>query len=109
MYDDNGVDRTPFAFLNAYDAMWMQLGRRLGNPGLADASHYYQALPMTDSCVLASGFCIANTSSSQSALEKTFHESLWDAPAVRGSPYAADDFANWLRTKAGSSRHPAHG
>src|SRR5207248_2681596 len=39
MYDDNGVDRTPFAFLNAYDAMWMQLGRRLGNPGLADASH----------------------------------------------------------------------
>src|SRR5207302_1931914 len=73
-YGDNGV-RNDFAFLNPYDALWTQLGRRLGNPGLtADGTHLYQALPMTDSSVLASGFCVANSSSSASVLESYFPE-----------------------------------
>jgi hypothetical protein len=93
-YDDNGQLRNDFKFISPYDALWMQLGRRMGNPGYISASAKYQALPMTECGTLAYHFCLPNSSSSSSILEQYFPMSLRSA-GMRTSPYAPSDFVNW--------------
>ena len=52
--DDAGRVRGDFHFIFGYDALWMQLGRRLGNPGFITPGTRYQPLPAGDSAGLAS-------------------------------------------------------
>jgi hypothetical protein len=92
--DDTGNPRADFNFISPYDAMWMQLGRRLGNPGYMTATQKYQALPMTECGTLAYHFCIPNSSASPSLLEQYFPQSLRPA-SIRMSPYAASDVTTW--------------
>jgi hypothetical protein len=95
-YDDSGQPRNDFQFISPYDALWMQLGRRLGNPGYISGSAKYQALPMTECGTLAYHFCLPNSSSSSSMLEQYFPQSL-RGTGMRTSPYAPSDFQNWYK------------
>lgn len=54
--DDTPAARSDFDFISGADALHMQLGRRLDNPGYLTTGVKYQALPATDSADMAYRF-----------------------------------------------------
>lgn len=88
---DDGSTLSQFTFLNGQDALWMQLGRRLNNPGYVERGVRFRALPASDSVALARpirGDATATT------LGGVLSDSL---PAGRTRPFAADDIDNWAK------------
>jgi DNA uptake protein ComE-like DNA-binding protein len=91
--DDAGVARGDFAFVSPYDAAWMQLGRRLGNPGFNFPGQRYRRLPASDSIALAYGFIRRNGADSPCTVESVLAPTLLNGvPTV---PYRPDQVAGW--------------
>lgn len=92
------AQRTDYTFATQYEAAWMQLGRRLGNPGWAASGQQYQTFSLGDALSLAKGFCVYDGASSPGQLEQALPTST-RGPKVRGLPYAPADVqtgANWF-------------
>jgi hypothetical protein len=99
-YDDGTA--LGYQFNSNLEAMWMQLGRRLDNPGLNTSGNpgvYYQTLPIGESMAMAYRYCLMNPAASPSLLEQ------WLAPSVtftgsgapvRSSAYSPDQAAQWF-------------
>jgi len=94
--DDTGRPRTDFHFISPYDAMWMQLGRRLGNPGFNTRGARYQSLPAGASIDLAYRFCL-HQPAGHSLLDQLLPRSVgWSGPKVRTAPYAPAEAVRWF-------------
>ncbi len=97
--DDTGATHTDFAFSTPYEALWTQLGCRLGNPGYINSTQTkYQALPVTEQMDLAYHFCLANpnvVSSGKTLLEGFPPHSVLGPRSVRG-PYSPADLGTWF-------------
>jgi len=92
--DDSGTQRKDFDFVLPYDAVWMQLGRRLANPGYNQPNRKYRALAAGDTVALASGFIRRNPTLSSSNLENLLSTSLL-GPSVPVAAFAPDAIASW--------------
>jgi hypothetical protein len=93
--DDAGKSRTDFRFISPYDALWMQMGRRLGNPGFNAPGSKYQPMPFAESIDLASRFCIHPAGTS--LLDRLFPQSLGSSGThSRDGPYLPDDVNTWF-------------
>ena len=103
--DDNGNARTDFRYMpfngagvNYYfDQVWMQLGRRLQNPGLLQrgSNARFQSLGITDSMALAYKFCLFNAGLVPSTIEQRLPASGgWNQ--VRSQPFPANDPFSWF-------------
>ena len=100
--DDTQAPRNDFNFGSQYEAFWMQLGRRLGNPGynIASSSGLYTALPTSEMQTMESRFIlrdpsVTSTSYSQSSssLEKYLFNSCVDnSPSA---PYTPNNSLTW--------------
>ncbi|MDB5305390.1 MAG: hypothetical protein JWM97_2939, partial [Phycisphaerales bacterium] len=109
--DDARNARSDFEFLSPQEALWMQLGRRLGNPWFtgaqpsAGARPKFTALPARESDVLAyKGGAILNGELPPSQIEQALLESTYASPAgqpwaatLRKTPYSAgSSIAEWF-------------
>lgn len=106
-FNDDGTLRTDISFWLHGEAPWMQMGRRLGNPGYNDGpflNRKYQAVPVNESLTLGYRFLLRNPFASRSMLEDTTYRlgmSIYDRPLpapndkVRKEPYALSDLALW--------------
>jgi hypothetical protein len=108
-YQDSGNPRGDFAFGTAAEAFWMQVGRRLTNPGYYGfgAGFQYTALPASESQTMARRFIlrdpsIGSAAGSSSLLEKYLPNSVYNSAPTQ--PYAPGDstpaaawttIANW--------------
>src|SRR5205807_6663315 len=101
---DDDMRRRDFSFVSAYDAAWMQLGRRLRNPGLnvpggRGPSLRCRALPDSEALSLAYRFVLqppVNIGGSGSEAERDLPSSLTMAnPAVRSVPYQPGEVGKW--------------
>jgi hypothetical protein len=91
--------RTDYNFTSQYEAAWMQLGRRLGNPGWGGPSQQYQTFSLGDALALTKGFCVFDGASSPGQLESVLPQSLRNLS--RGLPYPPADVqtgTNWFGT-----------
>ncbi len=96
-YDDSGALRSDFSFATKYEAFWMQLGRRLGNPGYNTATDKFLALPTSEMQTMAYRFVLHNPSGqSSSALEKDLPNSCF--AGTPSSPYSPSNWLNWAET-----------
>lgn len=89
--------RTDFTFTSAQEAAWMQLGRRLGNPGWGGNNRQYQALSLGDSLALAHNFCLVDASATASQIETSLPNST--RTNLRATPYPPGDIfsnSNWF-------------
>ena len=86
-----------------FDQQWMQLGRRMDNPGYivgkAATNPKYQALSSTDAIALARNFIICDpkvvsSGTSSSPLEQSLFRTL--ASIAPTAPYQPGDIANWF-------------
>lgn len=55
--------RADFDYQDYYEALWLQLGRRLNNPGWVDTASRFRAPTIGDQIMLAYHFCLVNPSS----------------------------------------------
>jgi hypothetical protein len=101
----NGVV-TPVAmgwtFNSPLEAMWMQLGRRLDNPGFNTTTVRYQTLSMSESAALSHRYCLMNPAASPSLLETYLAASLTTTDAngtvpVRTTPYSPDQAQQFFK------------
>jgi hypothetical protein len=101
VYDDGspmGLTMS-FMFSSPLEAMWMQLGRRLDNPGLNTSGIYYQTLPIAESMTMAYRHCLMNPAASPSLLEQYLGPSVTftgSGAAVRTSAYSPDQVQQWF-------------
>lgn len=94
-YDDFGIQRSDFSYSGTVsDALWLQLGRRLNNPGLAAPGVPFQALPITESMALANRFCIYDSTVTPSLLEGWLKDATVNLSPTK--PYVADQVVNWF-------------
>ena len=98
-YDDFSVQHTDFNYwATVSDSLWLQLGRRLNNPGIASAAGGvavpFQALPVTESMALSNRFCIRDASMAPSLLEGWLMDATVNLSPT--SPYTPDLAANWF-------------
>jgi len=102
-YDDG----TPmsYSFNSPLEAMWMQLGRRLDNPGLNGVATgpYYQTLPVGESMAMAYRYCLMNSAASPSLLEQYLSPSVTFTVTsagttipVHSSAYSPDQWSQWF-------------
>ncbi len=101
LYDFTGTAAVPsYTFSSDLEAMWMQLGRRLDNPGLNASSAFpYQALPIGESLAMAHRYCLMNPAASPSILEQCLGLSVnftASGAPIRSSPYSADQVQQWF-------------
>lgn len=102
--DDAGNLREDFVFSSPYEALWMQLGRRLTSAGFASDGVRFAALPASDSGALAyGGGVIANAIGQPSLVESLLPSStsvLSPGGAVAASKYSGDpqSIAAWFNT-----------
>ena len=82
-------------FNSPAEAFWMQLGRRIDNPGFNTTGYRYRALGLGEHAALAYRFVLRNPAMSLSKLETLLPQSLLTA-TVRISAYAATDVLNWF-------------
>jgi DNA uptake protein ComE-like DNA-binding protein len=93
--------RSDFSFGNTYEAFWMQLGRRIANPGYISQSTQYQALPLSEMQAMARKFIlhdptVAAAASSSSTLEQDLPASLFNnSPSM---PYQPNQSLLWYTT-----------
>lgn len=81
--NEDGTTRTDIRFLSRYDALWMQLGRRLSNPGYNPAGGRYAALGEGDGGALAfHGGTLINSSSSQSRIESLLAGTIYNSAST---------------------------
>jgi DNA uptake protein ComE-like DNA-binding protein len=97
-FDDTGTQRNDFTFGSPFEAFWMQVGRRLANPGYYSATQQYTALPVSEMATMARRFIIRDPSvtsaaSSSSVLERDLPNSVFSSAA--SSAYAPSDAVNW--------------
>jgi hypothetical protein len=108
---DTPMSRSDFYFGNTYEAFWMQLGRRIANPGYIAAATggQYQALSLDEAQVLAHDFIlrspwVTSPSQSTSEIEQNLSYSTFGNPPTsaatlyRSAPYAANQAVNWYDT-----------
>jgi hypothetical protein len=102
--DDTGVAHTDFAFGTPSEALWTQLGSRIGNPGYiansgaSGSTAKYQALPITEQMNLAYHFCLSNpavVASSPALLEKYLPNSVL-GPRSNRVPYSPAELGTWF-------------
>jgi hypothetical protein len=103
-YDDYGNLRNDFNFGSSYEAFWMQVGRRLANPGYysTNTSSQYTALPQSEMATMASRFILhdpsitnTNYTTSSSSLEKYLYNScVLNSPST---PYTPDKYLTWAQ------------
>jgi len=84
-------------FNTALEAEWMQLGRRLGNPGYRTTGSKYLALAANESTTLARNFILRDPtvpifSASSSILERFLPASVFNVPSTA---YQPGDVTNW--------------
>lgn len=104
---NNSAPRGDFAFDGGgyYDALWMQLGRRLDDPGFSTVptspQSAFQSLPATEAINLAERFCLRDPSS---LTYPSFLEGQTGIPNSMGTnpsyaaaavPYAVNDPTDW--------------
>ncbi|MGN6627979.1 MAG: hypothetical protein ACTHLN_15275, partial [Tepidisphaeraceae bacterium] len=75
-YDDNDTLRADFQFSTAYEMYWLQLGRRMANPGYVTSTSFYRSIDINSTVALASQFVLADPSGSQSKIETLLTDSL---------------------------------
>lgn len=96
--DATGAARGDFSFATPSEAFWMQVGRRLANPGYySTAAGKYVALPTSEMQTMESRFILhdagATQSNTSSPLEKyLFNSCLLGSPST---PYSADKTVPW--------------
>lgn len=87
-------------FNSPFEAIYVQLGSRLGNPaqwtgisvpGAADIR--YRSLPLTESMALQSHFCLVSPEASKSILDTCLPASVYNS--ARRYPFAADQYNAW--------------
>ncbi len=74
--DDNGANRTDFAFISPYDLLWQNLGRRPTNPAFYTGGLRMRSLSTTDSLALAYHFILRNSSGATSTVESNLLTTL---------------------------------
>lgn len=90
-------ERQDFTFGSPGESLWMQLGRRLDNPGFADPLHRYQGLGVTDSMALAHAFCLPMQGVYPALAEQLLPLSSGrNATAARYAPW---DVARWFNDR----------
>ena len=108
--DENGMPHTggdfsyaqyPYAGTSlVFDQQWMQLGRRLQNPGNIVQGILYQALPIGESMAMARNFILRdpgvnNPNTSPSILEQTLQNTVYEVAPF--TPYQPFDTTNWFK------------
>jgi DNA uptake protein ComE-like DNA-binding protein len=87
--------RSDFSFGTQFEAFWMQLGRRIENPGYITASAPYQALPVSEMQTMGRDFIlrspwVSSYASSSSTLEQDLPNSVFtNAPTMPYQPTTA--------------------
>jgi hypothetical protein len=99
-----------FRFISPYDQLWMQLGRRLSNPGFNADMALFRKISLSDQIGLARQFCIVGPS--QSHLELILNESVYRAltgnSAYRSAPYPPGDVAVWFNQLFNYGNDPSY-
>jgi hypothetical protein len=107
---ETGTARTDFSWMGYpdptsnfpyyFDQQWMQLGRRLQNPGYVNTTTFFQALPITESMTLARKMVLRDptalsASTSPSTLEQRLFNTAFNfAPTT---PYAPGNAGVWFQ------------
>jgi hypothetical protein len=102
-YDDLGNLRNDFSFATPYEAFWMQVGRRLANPGnYSTVGNQYTALPQSEMETMASRFILRDPSvtsttytQSSSSLEKYLFNSC--VLNSQSTPYTPNNSLAWAQ------------
>src|SRR6202035_5088527 len=96
-YASPAMPGLPFMY---FDQQWAQLGRRLQNPGNVTAAKLFQALPITETMVMARNFILKNpntasAASSSSVLEQYFPQTTFNLAASAPYPLTAQGISDW--------------
>ena len=112
--NDSGVKRGDFNFISNggfyFDQQWMQLGRRLANPGYGVAgtvTYRFRALPVAEDMALVRNFVLKDPAlltapQSPSVLEQRMPNTLFYAAPSQVAPYTPDDVISWWGNSAAS-------
>ena len=104
--DDTNTARTDFQFNTQAEALWMQLGRRIDNPGYARPGVKCQSMGLSDTLSLANDFVVRPTSLT-STVESKLQASLYTN--ARTTSYGASDVTTWFNEYFPSSGAPTRG
>jgi hypothetical protein len=74
--DDATSTGNQFKFSTPYESLWMQLGRRVWNPGYYTTTEKYLAFSIGDSMALASRFAVVDPTASPTMAEQILERSL---------------------------------
>lgn len=95
--DENGTARRDFAFSSLPEEVWIQMGRRLQNPGLLAPGNtaQYQAAGLTESMALAQRFILRNPTRVTSIVENALPNSTLNLSPFE--PYTPGLVNSWFQ------------
>ncbi|MDB5332180.1 MAG: Helix-hairpin-helix motif containing protein [Phycisphaerales bacterium] len=91
--DDTGTPVMNMAYRSVFDAMFMGLGRKMGNPGVG-----YQTFTWGDSAIIAFRGDQQNSSAgTPSLLEQSLSQSLLNPVTAPGTPWKPNQVVTWFQ------------